>query len=251
MKKNKKKVVFFDLEATGLDVAQDRICSIAVKVFNSDMSEVVHSYYSLINPCRDIPQEVSDIHGITNVAVKDSPTFQQAATEFKHYFVDTVIVGYNILQYDLALLQQEFHRANMDGISGCEFIDAATIFKRKEERTLSAALKFFCSETMEDAHNAQADVDATIKVFNAELERYYLSDTPVNELASFSNYDKPLVDFANKLTRDSQGYLVYNFGKAKGKRVRDDVGFADWMLNQSFITNDTKKHLITELNLPF
>lgn len=251
-----KKIVFFDLETTGLDVAQDRICSIAIKVFNPDLTQVVDEYYSLINPKIAIPKEASDIHGITNEMVKDAPTFIEAAAHFINFetFCDSVIVGYNIMQFDLAMLQSEFDRYAHPGIINCEYIDAAVIFKRKEERTLSAALKFFCNKEMQDAHNAKADVDATVDVFKAQLSRYSdLAQMPVEDLQKYSNYDKGIVDFAGKLALNDSGEVIYNFGKAKGKRVDDDPGFGEWMLKQDFITEDTKNNLrvILYRNNPF
>lgn len=249
-----KKIVFFDLETTGLDVAQDRICSIAIKVFNPDLIQVVYEYYSLINPKIAIPQEASDIHGITNTMVQDAPTFAEAAKIIQHLFTESVIVGYNIMQFDLAMLQSEFDRYAHPGIINCEYIDAAVIFKRKEERTLSAALKFFCNKEMQDAHNAKADVDATVDVFKAQLSRYSdLSEMPVEELQKYSNYDKGIVDFAGKLALNDSGEVIYNFGKSKGKRVVDDPGFGEWMLKQDFITEDTKNNLrvILYRNNPF
>lgn len=251
----KNKVVFFDLETTGLDVAQDRICSIAIKVYKPDLTEVIYDYYSLINPQMEIPTDASDIHGITNTMVQDAPTFAEAAKIIQHLFTDSVIVGYNIMQFDLAMLQQEFKRNGLVGILECEYVDAAVIFKRKEERTLSAALKFFCNQEMQDAHNAQADVDATVDVFKAQLSRYSdLAQMPVEELQKYSNYDKGIVDFAGKLALNDSGEVIYNFGKSKGKRVIDDPGFGEWMLKQDFITEDTKNNLRVILyrnNQPF
>jgi DNA polymerase-3 subunit epsilon len=39
-------------------------------------------------------------------------------------------------------------------------VDIQTIF-HKEERTLGAALKFYCGQSLENAHSAEADTMAT------------------------------------------------------------------------------------------
>jgi DNA polymerase-3 subunit epsilon len=48
------------------------------------------------------------------------------------------------------------------------------IFKRsfiKKERTL-VLLKFYCGQSLENAHSAEADTMATYEILKAQLERY-------------------------------------------------------------------------------
>jgi len=40
-------------------------------------------------------------------------------------------------------------------------VDIQTIFHKMEERTLRAALKFYCGKSVENAHSAEADTMAT------------------------------------------------------------------------------------------
>ena len=54
--------------------------------------------------------------------------------------------------------------------------------------------------------------------------------------------EKPLVDYARKLTYNEKAEIVFNFGKNKGKPVVEDRSYARWMCKEDFPL-DTKKHL--------
>lgn len=54
--------------------------------------------------------------------------------------------------------------------------------------------------------------------------------------------DRVRVDYAGKLYKDSEGVVRYNFGKDKDKSVKDNKGFGEWMLKQSF-SSETKNKL--------
>ena len=65
----KRPIAFFDLETTGVQVAQDRIVEISIIKLHPDGSEEVMT--ELVNPQIPIPAETSAIHGITDDKVKD------------------------------------------------------------------------------------------------------------------------------------------------------------------------------------
>jgi DNA polymerase-3 subunit epsilon len=72
------------------------------------------------------------------------------------------------------------------------------MFKRsfiKEERTLGAALKFYCGQSLENAHSAEADTMATYEILKAQLERYPDLQNDIKSLSEFSTRKK-IADFA-------------------------------------------------------
>ena len=79
-----KPIVFFDIESTGLNVGSDKIVEICLFKVYPDQREEIRTY--LINPEREIPQEVIEIHGITNEDVKDKPSFKEIAHEINNYW---------------------------------------------------------------------------------------------------------------------------------------------------------------------
>ena len=228
----KRPLVFFDLETTGMDVAKDRIVQISVLKVHPDGREEVKT--RLINPGMPIPLPATAVHHITDAQVANEPKFGALARALAEFFYDADIAGFNSNRFDIPILVEEFGRC---GIAFPEpetkLIDVQVIYHRKEERTLAAAYKFYCSKTLEGAHDAEADVRATLEVFREQLERYDDIGRTIDELHRYSNSDT-IVDFARKLMRNDRGEIVYAIGKNKGKRVLDDPGYAEWMLTGDF-----------------
>ena len=164
-------LIFFDLETTGLDPQMDRIVQFAfLKIYPDGNAQ---EYVSLVNPCIPIPVEVSEIHGITDDMVRERPGFESFALEIAKTIVGCDLAGFNIIKFDFPLLAAEMAR-NGYPIDAKEYylIDAQIIFHKKEPRDLSAAYRFFCDIDFINAHDAMADVRATVDVFKAQLKRY-------------------------------------------------------------------------------
>lgn len=235
-------LVFFDIESTGLNVAKDRIIDISLVTIHPNNKKVVKTFRC--NPGIPIPQEATDVHGISNEDVKDSPPFYKIANELLTLIKDCDLAGYNIHNFDTPMLVEEFLRAGFDfPPPDTKFIDVGVIFKKKEERTLSAAYKFYCNKTLDDAHQAEADTLATHEVLEAQLERYDDLADDIDSLTAYSTYnEKPIIDYARRLTYDENDNIVFAFGKHKGKKVTENRDYARWMMQQDF-TRDTKNKL--------
>jgi DNA polymerase-3 subunit epsilon len=116
-------------------------------------------------------------------------------------------------------------------------VDVQTIFHKKEERTLSAALKFYCGKSLENAHSAEADTMATYEILKAQLDRYPDLENDMKSLSEFTTRKKS-VDFAGFIAMDAEGQEVFTFGKHKGARVEkvleDEPGYFGWIQNADF-----------------
>jgi hypothetical protein len=53
---------------------------------------------------------------------------------------------------------------------------------------------------------------------------------------------------AGKIAWNDVGDVVFNFGKNKGMRIQDDLGYCHWMLDKDFSAN-TKMHLAEQLDI--
>ncbi len=239
-----KPIIFFDLETTGVNFQSDRIVEISyIKVFPNGTEE---TKCQRVNPERPIPAEATAIHHITDADVAGEPTFRQIARELARTFQGCDIAGFNSNKFDVPLLQEEFLRAGVEDFEPgrCRLIDVQTIFHKMEQRTLSAAYKFYCGKSLEDAHSAQADTRATYEVLKAQLDRYAGElKNDMDFLAEFSSQVKR-VDLAGRLIYDKQGRETFNFGKYKGLPVDEvfakDPNYCDWMQKSDF-AEDTKK----------
>jgi DNA polymerase-3 subunit epsilon len=227
-----KPIVFYDLETTGLDIATDRIISIATtKVFPNGEKIVKNTF---INPMIAIKEEATAIHGIKNEDLIDKPKFSQLAKSMYDFMKDSYLAGYNNNYFDNSMLQEEFLRCdidfpNQDTIS----LDACSIFKHYEKRDLSSALKFYCNKNLENAHDANSDNEATIEVFFAQLEKYELNEKSIIEISKIGKTEN-VVDFQGRIIIDADGDYCWNFGKSKGKKIKNEIGFGDWVLTNNF-----------------
>lgn len=232
----KKPLVFFDLETTGVNIAKDRIVEISLCKINTDNTQEVKTYK--VNPEMPIPVQSSEIHGIYDKDVENSPTFKEIAKEIISFISGCDLGGYNSNRFDVPLLAEELLRAGADhDIKRHKLIDVQVIFHTMEKRTLEAAYKFYCEKDLTDAHSAEADTLATFEVLEAQLERYDELENDVNFLSEFTTRTKN-ADFAGFITYDDEGKEMFNFGKFKGKRVDDilekDPGYFGWILNSDF-----------------
>lgn len=241
-------LAFIDLETTGTNLATDRIVEIAIVKINPDGSRQVKR--KLINPEMPIPEQATAVHGITNEMVKQAPTFKQVANELKQFLENADIAGYNSNRFDIPLLVEEFLRADIAfDLSSKRLIDVQRIFHMMEQRTLSAAYKFYCNKTLEDAHSAEADAAATWEILCAQIERYPQLGNTVEQIAKFTG-EEQLVDFARRFVWEN-GVEVFNFGKHKGKPVAEvlktEPSYYDWMMKGDFPLH-TKQKLTDILN---
>ncbi len=245
----KNPIIFFDLETTGINISADRIVEIAILKIHPGGKEDIKTYR--INPEMPIPPQASEIHGIFDNDVIDSPTFKQVAKQLANFMEGCDIGGFNSNKFDIPLLAEEFLRAGIDfDMRKRKFIDVQTIFHKMEKRTLSAAYMFYCNKELEGAHGAEADTRATYEVLKAQMDKYPDLKNEVSYLAEFSTFNKT-ADFAGRIIYNKDDEEVFNFGKYKGIKVSDvfekDQGYYSWMMNGDFPLY-TKK-ILTEIKL--
>ncbi|MGA9639644.1 exonuclease domain-containing protein [Flavobacterium sp.] len=231
-----KPICFFDLETTGIDIGKDRIVEISIfKVYPNGNKE---SKTWLVNPTIPIPAQTTAVHGITDEKVANEPTFNELATQVYNMIKDSDLGGFNSDRFDIPLLAEELLRAGVDfDMKNRVSVDVQTIFHKKEERTLSAAYKFYCNQSLENAHSAEADTMATYEILKAQLERYPDLENDIKSLSEFSTRKK-IADFAGMISFNKEDEEIFTFGKHKGKRVNDilesEPGYFSWIQNADF-----------------
>jgi DNA polymerase III subunit epsilon len=231
-----KPICFFDLETTGISITKDRIVEISILKVNPDGSEEKKTW--LVNPEMQIPEVVIAVHGITNEKVANEPTFKELAKEINSWIKDADLGGFNSNRFDIPLLAEEMLRAGVDfDMKNRQSVDVQTIFHKMEQRTLTAAFKFYCDKNLDDAHSAEADTMATYEVLKAQLDRYDDLENDTAFLADFSSRKK-LADFAGFIAYDKEGNECFSFGKHKGKKVTEilekEPGYFGWLLSADF-----------------
>jgi DNA polymerase III subunit epsilon len=246
-----KPIAFIDLETTGINISTDRIVEIAIVKILPDGSQ--QKKRKLINPQIPIPAESTNVHGITNEMVSNAPSFKEVANEIKQFVDNADLGGYNSNRFDLPLLIEEFSRVGINfSTDGRKLVDVQKVFHLMEQRTLSAAYKFYCAKELTDAHSAEADATATWEILDAQVARYPNIGNTVESIVKFTGEDD-IVDFARRFIKQN-GIEIFNFGKHKGKPVaqvlKEEPQYYDWMMKGDFAVN-TKQKLTEILNRTF
>jgi len=233
----------FDLETTGTDPASDRIVEICVLRVETDGGREART--RRLNPERPIPPGATAVHGIRDQDVAGEPTFRQVARSLLEFIGEADLAGFNVARFDVPLLDREFRDCGLDlGVTRRRIVDAMTIFHRMEPRDLGAAVRFYLGREHEGAHGAEADVEATLDVLDAQLGRYEELPRTVDGLEGWMRRVPPgAVDSAGKFVW-LEGAVVFGFGKHQGKSLADVVAAAPdylrWILQSDF-PDDAKR----------
>lgn len=242
-------LVFFDLETTGIDTSKDRIVELSfIKIMPDGTQEIKTRR---LNPTIPIPKEASDVHGITDDMVTDCNTFVQVAKSLAKWLEGCDLAGFNSNRFDIPVLLEEFHRAGIKlDVDTIKTIDVQSIYHKLEPRTLSAAYKFYCNQSLENAHSAEADIKATYEILLAQIEKYPEIEGNVDFLSEFSKMNKN-VDFEGRVVLDQNDVPVFNFGKHKGRPVTEvltsEPSYYNWIMRGDFSQNT--KDTITKIRL--
>lgn len=231
-----KPICFFDLETTGINISKDRVVEISILKVHPDGKEETMTWR--VNPEMKIPAEVTAIHGISDADVADKPTFKEISKDVYNMIKDSDLGGFNSNRFDIPLLAEELLRSEVDfDMKGRVSVDVQTIYHKMEQRTLSAAYRFYCDKNLDDAHSAEADTKATFEVLKKQIAKYDALENDMNFLSDFSSRRK-FADFAGFIIYNKNDEECFSFGKHKNKRVVDvleqEPGYFGWLLNADF-----------------
>jgi DNA polymerase III subunit epsilon len=234
-------IIFFDLESTGVDLKTDRIIELSAVKYTKNQSKI--SLHKRFDPKIPISKGASDIHGITNEMLEGCNTFTDSVEELYNFFIGCDLGGYNCLLFDIPLLYEEFARAGKNiNFFNINIIDSYNLLNKYETRKLSDVYKRFFGEELEDAHSAEADIEATIKVFEKQVEVYGLEDKSIKEISdiirSTSNNER-ILDFSGWF-RLLDGEYYFGKGKWKGHLVKENLDYLNWLITNESIENNSR-----------
>jgi DNA polymerase-3 subunit epsilon len=234
-------LAFFDLETTGTSPESDRIVEVSVLVVRPGGGEDL--FTRRVHPGRPIPAEATAVHGISDADVRDCPAFEAIAPDLGRLLLGCDLAGFNVIAYDLPLLEAEFGRAQVAfSRTGRRLIDALRIFHLKEARNLTAAVRFYVGREHDGAHGAEADTLAAMEVLDAQIAHY--PDLP-RDVEGLARLCKPegWIDSQGKI-RWAAGEPVLGFGQHRGKSLRQmaraEASYLRWIVDKSDLPADTK-----------
>lgn len=230
------KIAFFDLETTGDNIKKDQIIQIAIVVKSWPDLELIKVMKTNVKPSiTTISPLASNVHGLYWKDVENSPKFADIALKILEFIEGCAIAGFNSNAFDVPLLLNEFDRVPNIKWDWTQhpLIDVGNIFKRKEERTLSAAAKWYLNKEHTGAHDAEADTLITAEIFEAQLKKYDLPKD-LAQLDLFSNFDKKKLDLSGVFYYGEDNEIFLGIGDAKDKRAKDNIGFVQWIYKKEF-----------------
>jgi len=168
-------IAFIDTETTGMDPKVDRIIEIGVVLGAEGEVKDKHSW--LLNPEVPIPQESSEVHGITDEVVADKPRFGEVAAEIITVLRGALPAAYNAL-FDQGFLHAELERcgflepvmppaARADVTWLDPLIFARHLFKGKGESRALGAVAERLGIALVNAHRATDDAEAALRILYA------------------------------------------------------------------------------------
>lgn len=229
-------MIAFDVETTGRNPDTDQIVELSMCLYEGGREE---TYYQLFKPDVPIAKGAEAVHGISMADVADKPRFPEKADEVEAFLARAdVIVGYNV-RFDIRCVEKEFERMgrSIDLMSRL-VVDPYRIWQSLEPRSLTDAYRRFVGGELENAHSAEADVQAAVEVLRGIRRTFNLEETTWEELARITNPEKEYwVGPSNHFTW-SAGEVVFGFGKYNGRPVHEvaarDDGYLRWIMKADF-----------------
>ncbi|MFZ4772373.1 MAG: putative quorum-sensing-regulated virulence factor [Chlamydiia bacterium] len=169
---HEERFICIDIESTGLDLDKDRICEIGAIQFS--LEEEFDSFETLVDPEIVIPQEVIEIHHITNEMCVGKPKIQEVLPKVLPLIENHTIVGHGI-SFDIGMLQSALKRLGLpDTIGKNRVIDTlrlARLYGEAPSNSLEVLRRHFNVDE-EGAHRAMNDVRVNIQVFKKLIRKF-------------------------------------------------------------------------------
>ncbi|MGL1936376.1 MAG: 3'-5' exonuclease [Fibrobacterales bacterium] len=179
--------VAFDLETTGLDAARNKIIEVAGVKFTLEVkkdtiiAKTIGTYESLVKPTMHIPEEATQINGISNEDVEDAPGITGVLADFTKFCgISTILVAHNA-SFDARFLQSELAENNLPLIKN-PIVDSLAISKKIMPESpshklgnLAKRLRRQMNITLdsENLHRALYDCEILREVFVAILRKRF------------------------------------------------------------------------------
>ena len=231
-------LIVLDLETTGTWIEKDKIVEIGMVKLMPDGAR--QDYVKRVNPGMPIPANVTRIIDITDDDVKDAPPFKDIAKEILEFIGDSDLGGFNILRFDLPVLEREFFDAGFNfHWRDRDIYDAQKVYHIHEKRDLMAAYQLYCSKELTKAHSAFDDAEATMDILDAQVKKYGVEEKGIESLKDF-DYERASAYFDKERKFCWwNGELYPNFGKyRRRKHIQDilkrDRRYLEWILAEDF-----------------
>lgn len=160
-----KTFVVVDLETTGQSVARGgRIIQIGMTFIKN--RRIVDHFESFVNPGQPIDRNIQQLTHISEKDVRDAPYFEEIAPVLRNMLQDTVLIAHNI-NFDYPYLNDELARTGFPVLTNpaIDTVQLAQILLPTAPGYRLLDLTTFLNITLNNAHRANADAQATALLF--------------------------------------------------------------------------------------
>lgn len=242
-----KYIVAFDVETTGLSTQNDYIIQLAMVKFDRTTKEIIDTRNWYIEPAHtyEIAQGAFEAHGITKEFLKENGvSMKKICPEILDFVKDCDYLTYNGNSFDVKFLYKDMALFGYEfPMEGKVFFDAFTLYKVYHPNTLSAIYKNMTGKDLEGAHDALADVKATIEVFGALQTEQLVTQEEWSEMDECQLLSP---EGSIRRAKDMNGDIVFAVGKHKDEEFctvyKKDPSYVKWF-GENVATNYTKKIL--------
>lgn len=239
-----KNIVFFDLETTGAakNPAAVRIIEICGVKVDENLNIIDRIYFKCSNDGVPIDPDAFERHHIREEDLEGCPTFNEVAPAVFEFFDGCDIGGHYCTFFDAPILYESFLRAGLTwNFREVKVHDTYTTYKKYNSGKLGELYKRYTGQDLKDAHSADADTMAVIEVFRHQTEDGQTLDE--DELSTFADRLDMAGNFMFGHKEDGERFVYANFGKYKGKDVREiDPAYLDWIGNNDGFPTDTRHY---------
>ena len=239
-------IVAFDVETTGTDSSKDVIIQLAAVKFDKDFNRL-DSYCCYVKPMEDfeIAPGAFEKHGLTKEFILENGISSNEVMGVLDAFCkDCDLLSYNGNVFDIKFIMNEMKAAGLDFSLDRVFYDALKLETLLHPRRLEVIYKNYTGHDLTDAHDALADVNATIEVFKYQLDKFSEQDVTLDDIMGFE--ESKIFDVDGMFTKEDDKILFVK-GKYKGiefmEVARRDPGYIKWYMNNPDFSNHTKNIL--------
>ncbi|MCO5258873.1 MAG: exonuclease domain-containing protein [Crocinitomicaceae bacterium] len=215
-----------DVETTGGNPKSSKITEIAI--FRHDGHQVIDKFVSLVNPEMPIPEFVSNLTGISDGMVQNSPKFYEIAKDIVEFTKDTVFVAHNV-SFDYGMIRSEYRRLGYDYRLPhiCTVQTSRKLLPNLESYSLGKLTKSLGIQ-LNGRHRAGGDALATAELLSLLIEKgdvgqFIQDEINVTALHPLLNMEE-IEEIPNKpgiyKFFDENNQLIY---LGKGKYIRTQI----------------------------
>ncbi len=155
----------FDTETTGLSPSAEGLVEVAALRFNL-LTGPKEYFQTLVNPGKPIPWQATNVHGITDDMVFESPSIDKVLPLFFRFLEGAVPVAHNA-PFDIGFLSLHSLRSGLQApdvpvLDSCMF--SRRVYKEAASHSLKSLVQDF-SISEQTFHRALADARSCMEVF--------------------------------------------------------------------------------------